>query len=363
MTRSIAHVAMVVRDYDEAIAFFTGVLDFVLIEDTYIPEQDKRWVLVAPRGSSETSLLLARPSNPRQTDFIGNQTGGRVTFFLRTDDFWRDFRLLKERGVEWTYYRDEQSFRLIDEHFRDAPFERNLPVLLGLLWTWYGTFLGADTHAVIPYSQHLERFPAYLQQLDMESLGKSVDQDGEPVPFQTGAVVWGTPGTNGQHAYFQLLHQGTKLVPVDLIGFARPSHDAEGIGDIGCIAGLEGVGQELRLRLRTVEIDGRVEGKRFESHLDLLRHFFGALNVPPLRALVAAAQKDDENVAAPHEIDAIARPMIDPEFADASKELGISHESRLESNDSLGDALLCAAIRKLVQPVAKDYGLADFDHS
>jgi catechol 2,3-dioxygenase-like lactoylglutathione lyase family enzyme len=92
---------MVVRDYDEAIAFFTGVLDFVLIEDTYIPEQDKRWVLVAPRGSSETSLLLARPSNHRQADFIGNQTGGRVTFFLRTDDFWRDFRLLKERGVEF----------------------------------------------------------------------------------------------------------------------------------------------------------------------------------------------------------------------------------------------------------------------
>jgi len=78
---------------------------------------------------------------------------------------------------------------------------------------------------VIPYAQHLERFPAYLQQLDMESLGKSVDQDGAPIPFQTGAVVWGTPGTNGQHAYFQLLHQGTKLVPVDLIGVARPSHD------------------------------------------------------------------------------------------------------------------------------------------
>ena len=89
-------------------------------------------------------------------------------------------------------------------------------MLLGLLWTWYGTFLGAETHAVVPYSQHLERFLAYLQQLDMESLGKSVDQRGTSVPFQTGAVVWGTPGTNGQHAYFQLLHQGTKLVPVDL---------------------------------------------------------------------------------------------------------------------------------------------------
>ena len=117
------------------------------------------------------------------------------------------------------------GMRLIDEHLREAPFERNAPVLLGLLWTWYGTFLGAETHAVVPYSQRLERFPAYLQQLDMESLGKSVDERGEPVPVQTGAVVWGTAGTNGQHAYFQLLHQGTKLIPVDLIGVVEPAHD------------------------------------------------------------------------------------------------------------------------------------------
>ena len=117
------------------------------------------------------------------------------------------------------------GFRAIDEHFRTAPFERNAPVLLGLLWTWYGTFLGAQTHAVLPYSQHLEKLPAYLQQLDMESNGKSVDLDGDPVPVQTGPVVWGTPGTNGQHAYFQLLHQGTELVPCDFIGFVEPSHD------------------------------------------------------------------------------------------------------------------------------------------
>jgi glucose-6-phosphate isomerase len=115
--------------------------------------------------------------------------------------------------------------RAIDEHFRTAPFERNAPVLLGLLWTWYGNFLGAQTHAVLPYSQHLEKLPAYLQQLDMESNGKSVDLDGDPVPGQTGPVVWGTPGTNGQHAYFQLLHQGTEVVPCDFIGFVEPSHD------------------------------------------------------------------------------------------------------------------------------------------
>jgi catechol 2,3-dioxygenase-like lactoylglutathione lyase family enzyme len=97
----IAHVALVVRDYDEAIAFFTRKLRFVLVEDTYIPEQDKRWVLVAPRGSSGTSLVLARPSQPGQEAFIGNQTGGRVTFFLETDDFWRDHRQMIAEGIEF----------------------------------------------------------------------------------------------------------------------------------------------------------------------------------------------------------------------------------------------------------------------
>jgi glucose-6-phosphate isomerase len=120
------------------------------------------------------------------------------------------------------------GFRQMDEHFRTAPFERNMPVLLGLLWTWYGNFLGAETHAVLPYSQHLEKLPAYLQQLDMESNGKSVDLEGNPVDYQTGPVVWGTPGTNGQHAYFQLIHQGTKLIPCDFLGFVHPSH---AIGD------------------------------------------------------------------------------------------------------------------------------------
>jgi glucose-6-phosphate isomerase len=118
-----------------------------------------------------------------------------------------------------------EGFHQIDEHFRTAPFDRNLPVLLGLLWTWYGDFLDAETHAVLPYSQHLSRFTDYLQQLDMESNGKSVDLEGRPVGMQTGPVVWGTPGTNGQHAYFQLIHQGTKLIPCDFIGFLRPSHD------------------------------------------------------------------------------------------------------------------------------------------
>ncbi|MGJ5751909.1 glucose-6-phosphate isomerase [Streptomyces puniciscabiei] len=114
------------------------------------------------------------------------------------------------------------GFRLVDDHFRTAPAEANAPLLLGLLGIWYGNFHDAQSHAVLPYSHYLSKFTAYLQQLDMESNGKSVQRDGRPVEWQTGPVVWGTPGTNGQHAYYQLIHQGTKLIPADFIGFARP---------------------------------------------------------------------------------------------------------------------------------------------
>jgi glucose-6-phosphate isomerase len=110
----------------------------------------------------------------------------------------------------------------MDEHFRTAPFERNLPVLLGLIGVWYVNFFGAESHAVLPYSHYLARLPFYLQQLDMESNGKSVDLDGHRVSVQTGPVIWGTVGTNGQHAYYQLIHQGTRLIPADFIGVARP---------------------------------------------------------------------------------------------------------------------------------------------
>ena len=124
------------------------------------------------------------------------------------------------------------GFHTIDEHFRTAPFERNLPVLLGLLGIWYRNFFGLQTHAILPYNQELARFPAYLQQLDMESNGKSVTIEGEPVGTDTGPIVWGTPGTNGQHAYYQLLHQGTTVVPCDFLGFLRPNHDLPGHHDL-----------------------------------------------------------------------------------------------------------------------------------
>jgi glucose-6-phosphate isomerase len=116
------------------------------------------------------------------------------------------------------------GFHTIDTHFREAPFEQNVPVLLGMLGVWYHNVLGAQSKAVLPYAQELRRFPAYLQQLDMESNGKSVRLDGGGVTTTTGPIVWGEPGTNGQHAFYQLLHQGTRLVPVDFIGFGRPNH-------------------------------------------------------------------------------------------------------------------------------------------
>jgi glucose-6-phosphate isomerase len=114
------------------------------------------------------------------------------------------------------------GFHQMDEHFRTAPFDRNLPVLMGLLSVWYANFFGAETVAVLPYSQYLARFPAYLQQLTMESNGKHVTLGGATVDYQTGPVYWGEPGTNGQHSFYQLIHQGTRLIPTDFIAFAQP---------------------------------------------------------------------------------------------------------------------------------------------
>ena len=127
------------------------------------------------------------------------------------------------------------GFHAMDEHFRTAELAQNLPVLMGMLGVWYSDFHGAQTHAVLPYSEDLGRFPAYLQQLTMESNGKSVRHDGTAVSTGTGEIYWGEPGTNGQHAFFQLIHQGTRLIPADFIGFARPQQDfptADGTGSM-----------------------------------------------------------------------------------------------------------------------------------
>ena len=117
-----------------------------------------------------------------------------------------------------------QGAHEMDEHFRTAPLEENLPVIMGMLGIWYNNFFGSDTHAIIPYDQYLKKLPAYLQQLDMESNGKRIDREGKPVDYATGQIIWGELGSNGQHAFFQLIHQGSRLIPADYIGMMENKH-------------------------------------------------------------------------------------------------------------------------------------------
>ena len=157
------------------------------------------------------------------------------------------------------------GFHAIDTHFRTAPFAENAPVLLAMLGVWYHTVLGAESKAVLPYSHELRRFPAYLQQLDMESNGKGVRIDGSPLSTSTGPIVWGEPGTNGQHAFFQLLHQGTRLVPVDFIGFARPNHPLLGQHDL-LMANLFAQGEALAFGRTLDEVVAEVTPTHQQAH-------------------------------------------------------------------------------------------------
>jgi glucose-6-phosphate isomerase len=182
------------------------------------------------------------------------------------------------------------GFHAMDMHFRDAPLARNLPVLMGLLALWNNDFLGADTVAVLPYAQYLKRFPAYLQQLTMESNGKSVTLDGRRVDYQTGPVYWGEPGTNGQHSFYQLIHQGTRLVPCDFIGFCQPLNPMHEQHDL-LMANLFAQGEALAFgktadELRAEKVDAQLvphrtfEGNRPSSTIlaeRLTPHVLGAL--------------------------------------------------------------------------------------
>ena len=153
------------------------------------------------------------------------------------------------------------GFNAMDRHFVEAAPEKNVPLLMGLLNVWYSNFLGADTHAVLPYSQYLHRFPAYLQQLTMESNGKSVRRDGSPVTYETGEVFWGEPGTNGQHAFYQLIHQGTQLIPADFIAMANPAHPVrDGEQDVHELFLSNFLAQTAALAFGKTEAEVRAEG-------------------------------------------------------------------------------------------------------
>ncbi|WP_345639504.1 glucose-6-phosphate isomerase, partial [Streptomyces lacrimifluminis] len=218
-----------VRDLDPAeTLFIVASKTFTTIETISNATSARSWLLAGLGGAEEAVArhFVALSTNSGKVADFGIDTanmfefwdwvGGRYSF-----DSAIGLSLMIAIGPE-RFREMLDGFALVDEHFRTAPAEANAPLLLGLLGIWYGNFFEAQSHAVLPYSHYLSKFTAYLQQLDMESNGKSVDRDGLPVEWETGPVVWGTPGTNGQHAYYQLIHQGTKLIPADFIGFAEP---------------------------------------------------------------------------------------------------------------------------------------------
>lgn len=224
-----------VRDLDPAeTLFIIASKTFTTIETITNATSAREWLLAglgADGGGAVAKHFVALSTNAEKVAEFGIDTdnmfefwdwvGGRYSF-----DSAIGLSLMVAIGPE-RFREMLAGFHLVDEHFRTAPPEENAPLLLGLLGIWYGNFWDAQSHAVLPYSHYLSKFTAYLQQLDMESNGKSVDRQGNRVGWQTGPVVWGTPGTNGQHAYYQLLHQGTKMIPADLIGFAEPVADLQ----------------------------------------------------------------------------------------------------------------------------------------
>ncbi|MFG3084588.1 glucose-6-phosphate isomerase [Streptomyces parvulus] len=218
-----------VRDLDPAeTLFIVASKTFTTIETITNATSARSWLLDAFEGDEKAVAkhFVALSTNAEKVSGFGIDTANMFEFWD-----WVGGRYSYDSAIGLSLmiaigpdrFREMlDGFRIVDEHFRTAPAESNVPLLMGLLGAWYGNFHGAQSHAVLPYSHYLSKFTAYLQQLDMESNGKSVDREGREVEWQTGPVVWGTPGTNGQHAYYQLIHQGTKLVPADFIGFARP---------------------------------------------------------------------------------------------------------------------------------------------
>jgi glucose-6-phosphate isomerase len=220
--------AEAVRDLDPAeTLFIVSSKTFTTLETMTNARTARDWLLVGLEGE-ETAIakhFVAVSTNAQEVTRFGINTANMFGFW---DWVGRRYSMDSAIGLSTMLSVGPDNFRAMldgfhemDEHFRGAPFERNLPVLIGLLGVWYNNFFGAQTVAVLPYEQYLKRFPAYLQQLTMESNGKQVTIDGGSVDYQTGPIYWGEPGTNGQHSFYQLIHQGTRLVPCDFIAFAQ----------------------------------------------------------------------------------------------------------------------------------------------
>jgi glucose-6-phosphate isomerase len=169
-------------------------------------------------------------------------------------------------AIGWDNFKELLSgYNAMDEHFRTQPFEKNIPAMMALLGIWYNNFFGAETHCILPYDQYMHRFPAYFQQGDMESNGKYTDRQGNRVNYQTGPIIWGEPGTNGQHAFYQLIHQGTKLIPCDFIGFAQ-SHNPIGNHHVNFMANFFAQPEALAFGKTAAELEKEGESAKLIPH-------------------------------------------------------------------------------------------------
>ena len=225
------------RDLDPArTLFIVSSKTFTTLETMANARSARRWVVDAVGEEAVARHFVAVSTNAEQVEAFGIDIDNMFGFWD-----WVGGRYSMDSAIGLStmiaigpegYDELLSGFRAMDEHFATAPLEQNLPVLMGMLGVWYADFFGCQTVAVLPYDQYLKRFPAYLQQLTMESNGKHVTLDGRTVDYQTGPVYWGEPGTNGQHSFYQLIHQGTVLVPCDLIGFCQPLNPLDGHHDL-----------------------------------------------------------------------------------------------------------------------------------
>ncbi len=225
-----ADIATNLADLDPATTLFViSSKTFTTIETLTNAHQARRWLVGSLGDDAVGKHFVAVSTNAAKVAEFGIDTANMFGFWdwvggRYSVDSAIGLSLMVSIGPDG-FAEFLSGFRALDDHFRHAPLEVNAPVIVAMLGVWYANVLGAESKAILPYAHELRRFPAYLQQLDMESNGKSVRLDGEPVRTTTGPIIWGEPGTNGQHAFYQLLHQGTRLVPIDFIGFAQPNHD------------------------------------------------------------------------------------------------------------------------------------------
>jgi glucose-6-phosphate isomerase len=253
------HLAEQIRDLDPAETLFIVASKTFTTQETLTNARSARaWVLAQLKDEAAVARhFIALSTNATEVSRFGIDTANMFEFW---DWVGGRYSLTSAIGLPIMiaigpehFFSLLDGFHAMDRHFAEAPLESNLPVILALLGVWYNNFFGAATHAILPYDQYLHRFPAYLQQADMESNGKQTDREGRRVHWATGPVIWGEPGTNGQHAFYQLIHQGTQLIPADFIGFAR-SHNPLGDHHLKFIANFFAQTQALAFGKTTEEV-------------------------------------------------------------------------------------------------------------